>query len=80
MLRLNKNDIIGRKPLRLGKVIVPKLGYLRVPSAFRQIFGSPIYYPEPTEVSTVTQGGGVFLILKFPRKQMEALQKKKEGE
>lgn len=71
------NHIVGRQVLSIGKVIQRKLGYLKVPQAFRDRFGSPVHWPEPKQVSQCENDEVVFLIYEFPKEEMQALEKKK---
>ena len=67
--------ITQRKQLSIANVVQRKLGYLKVPQAFRDKFGSPVHYPEPKVVSEATDSDTVFLIYEFPRSEMELLKK-----
>jgi hypothetical protein len=65
----------NRTMLSIENVIQKKLGYLKVPQAFRDVFGSPIYWPEPVNVSTCEDSGKVFLIYEFSKEQMNKIKK-----
>ena len=79
VLSMAKKEITGIRKLGIGKLIVPRLGYLRAPPEFKQIYGSLNRCPEPTEVSMAKEKGGVLLIYKFPEAEMEALKNKGVG-
>lgn len=70
--------ITQREELSIGKVIVPKMGYLKIPRALRDDFGSPVNWPEPRRVSTAENDTTVFVIYEFPK--MEMLELKKQSE
>lgn len=70
-----KKEIIGTEKLGVGTIIVRGLGYLRVPEAFRQVFGAPKYYPEPSNVLVAEEKRNILLIYKFPKAKMDALKK-----
>jgi hypothetical protein len=72
------NHIISRQALSIGKVIQRKLGYLKVPQAFRDRFGSPIHWPEPEQVSSSENESTVFLIYEFSKTKMQSLDKIEE--
>ena len=72
--------ITQREVLSIEKVIQRKLGYLKVPQAFRDKYGSPVHYPEPKQVSTAETEFGVFLIYEFPKAEMLKLQKPSNDE
>lgn len=65
-----------REPLTIENVIQRKLGYLKVPQAFRDTYGSPVHFPEPTRVSKAEHPEVVFLIYEFPKSEMEKLKRK----
>lgn len=67
--------ITQRVQLSIEKVIQRKLGYLKVPQAFRDKFGSPVHFPEPKQVSTAEDNDTVFLIYEFPKSEMDKLKK-----
>jgi len=67
----------NRRKLSIENIIQKKLGYLKVPQAFRDIFGSPIYWPEPADVSTFEDSETVFLIFEFPKGEMNKIRKDK---
>jgi len=69
--------ITQRQELSIGKVIVPKMGYLKIPQALRDEFGSLVNWPEPRRVSTADSDTTVFVIYEFPK--LEMLKLKKEG-
>lgn len=71
--------IINREQLSVEQVIQRKLGYMKVPQAFRDEFGSPIHFPEPTRVSMAKSQDAVFLIYEFPRTKMDELRKEVKG-
>jgi hypothetical protein len=65
-----------REQLHIENVVQRKLGYLKVPQAFRDTYGSPVHFPEPTNVSRAEHPDIVFLIYEFPKSEMEKLRKK----
>jgi len=67
--------ITDREQLSIENVIQRKLGYLKVPQAFRDIFGSPVHYPEPKRVSKAETHDTTFLIFEFPKAEMDTLKK-----
>ena len=73
---MNGQAIFTREQLTIENVIQRKLGYFKVPQAFRDVFGSPIHFPEPSAVSTAEHSDKVFLIYEFPKSEMDKLRRK----
>ena len=77
--------ITQRRELGIEKVVMTNLPYLKVPQKFRDEFGSPVHYSEPTRVSKSESHDTVFLIYEFPKDEAGKLQiikkevKKDEG-
>lgn len=65
----------NRTRLSIENVIQKKLGYLKIPQAFRDVFGSPRYWPEPMNVSTFENNEMVFLIFEFSKSEMNLVRK-----
>ena len=67
----------NRVMLSIESVIQRKLGYLKVPKAFRDIFGSPQKWPEVKNVSSFEDEEHVFLIYEFSKDEMNEVRKPK---
>jgi len=67
--------ITQREELGIEDVVMRNLPYLKVPQRFRDIFGSPVHFPEPRRVSKSESHDTVFLIYEFPKLDMDKLRK-----
>ena len=67
MTDIEPKDITIRENIGIENMIQRGLGYLKVPKAFKDQYGSPVYYPEPLHVSMIVRGEGVLLIYEFSK-------------
>lgn len=70
---MDEHFMFRKTELKTEKVVQQQLGYLKVPSAFKDHYGSPTHYPEPEKVWMSDFRGKIYLIYEFDAGLMNEL-------
>jgi len=64
--------LLGAESVKAGG----QLPYFKVPRLLKKLYGSPIHWPEPSEVNMKVDDRHVSVVFKFDKDKMESLKRK----